>query len=426
MKKNVEKKLKNVNYLTTFDMVEISFLVLMVLPSCFPMVTVFLNGVIMTLGGFLGWLTIVLIKRENYQYLKSFKNIYPVLFLGVLYFVAYSFYNPIYGNRYLGISFLFFGPVIYEYYKSMNKQYIFKYVFIILTPLVLFTAFKTGSALLTNPYISRLIKSDGGNESIKILKQGISGYSLIYMLTFLSSIFLYVFLKEKAIKRKSICLVAYIGSLFIIILSNYFTALITCIFSFVILVIMNEAEKQGSLFVIFIIAVAVIFVVFGDEIINGLIDLILKIAPDGKTAERLSVMQGDFLKNFWDEMKKDRIPVLESSIKTFIENPFFGIMSNTEDGMWKFTVLGQHSHILDTLAIWGMIFGYVNIRILFLPFTKERRIKCKPLWTVMLLNVIIIFLFNNAINSVAFAMYWVFPFVCDYYGKEKIEERGMM
>jgi len=422
MKKYTQKKEK---VLDTFDVVEITFLILMVLPTCFPMVTLLLKGVIMTLGGFLGWLIIVLIKRENYAYLKNFKNIYPVVFLGVLYFVAYSFYNPIYGNRYLDMAILFFGPVIYEYYKSMNKQYIFKYVFMILAPLVLFTAFKTGHALIKDPYISRLIKSDGSAQTAAILRQGVSGYSLMYMLTCLSSVFLYIFLKEKTLKKKSFFLSLYIGSIVVIILSNYFTALITCVLSFVILIIMNEAEKQGSLFVIFVIAVGIIFVVFGNEIINGLIELIIKIAPEGKTAERLSLMQGNFLKEFWKEMEYDRLPTLKKSVKTFVENPIFGVMTSGEVLRMQFDGLGQHSHILDTLAIWGVIFGSVNIRILFLPFTKERRIICRPLWTVVWLDIIIIFLFNNAINSVAFVLHWVFPFVCDYYKKEKImmEER---
>lgn len=405
-----------VKKMTSIDKVSILLIFAGILPAVFPMITVFVPNIMLSNVGFFGWFVLNFIDKRHNKYMFSVKNIFPIIFMFIMYFIANAFENKIYGNRYWNLSIFYFGPIIYNFYRSENREYIFKYVFMLLAPFVLFTALKTGTALATNPYIARSIKS--GDESFATLRKGIGGYAFIYFMVALAPVFLYVSVEEKKLSRKALFLGMFLGCAAITILSNYFTALLTLVLSSSIVLIMRSLKK-GSVFMAIMLVVIVIFLLFsGEEFYNGFIDFLTNLAG-GKTADRLTTMRGSLFKGLMEEFMGDRAATLGYSWNAFKEHFFLGMVADTASGYLELAKLGQHSHILDTMAIWGVLWGSINIKILFSPFNRKKRSKNAAFTAAMLVVTIIIFGFNNAVNSVAFVISIVYPFVTDYYNKER-------
>ncbi len=404
--------------LNSIDKLSVFVLFLGILPTVFPMVTLIVPGVIISNFCFGVWFVLACIDSRYSEFMKKVKNIYPLLVLAIVCLVSEAFDNTIFVNRYLGISLLFFGTMIYEYYRSAKRLDILKYVILMLLPFIAFTAIRTAIGLNTNSYLARSIKSEGA-ETEALYRQGYSGYSLIYGLSIASPIMLYCFMKEKNKKLRALYLIGFIVSIYTIIKANYMTALVTIVVSN-LFIIVGRGNKSKAFTIFTIIGITVFIIFVGDPVVRVVANVIMKYAgADGRVGKVLSIESGSIIENIYDAFISGRFDRIKGSFDKFFENFLFGISVHQGIGRISLSTLGQHSHIADTLAIWGALFGTIILRITFRIFRKEYFEDSRWILSVAVaLASIVILGFNNAINSVFFVMYIVYPYVYEHYGAE--------
>lgn len=89
--------------------------------------------------------------------------------------------------------------------------------------------------------------------------------------------------------------------------------------------------------------------------------------------------------------------------------------------------VGQHSHIWDTLAFYGLPAGILNIYLYLKPFIMKFR-EGQNFRTMSLVTgaaTMILLYANNYSASICFVAYFVFPLVLDYINKtNKVKEVG--
>lgn len=380
------------------------------------MVTVYIPGVVMSNGGFFGWLTFILLFDEkNRKMMLNIRTIYPVVLIVSMYMLASTFGNSVFGNRYMATSLLFFAPVIFKYYSKTNKLSVIKYIVVMLLPFILFVWMKTTYALISNPYVARSIKSEG-EATMALYRRGVSGYQFIYFITALAPLLLYVFLYDKDLKLKSISFLLYIMTFVTIVMSNYFTALLGWGLSSAVMVVVYFLKNKNIFMVIMFIMATIIFLIMLDEMFGLGMSFISDLSGGKKTADRLSEMEGSFWGGLIEEMRTDRWPVMQHSIETFFKYPIIGVSAKDFNGQYPLIDIGGHSYIVDTFAIWGVLIGCLTVKITFKPFTKKRfKGKMSVLSVPMLMITLVILIFNNMTNSVASVYCLLYPYMCEVY-----------
>lgn len=336
----------------------------------------------------------------------------------------YFFDNSTIAHRYLNLL-----PLIlwYYYYLFLKENHEYKKIKKIINITIFFaiiTSCITIYNLIANPYISRSIKSSG-EYSINLSKKGIGGYSLIYSMCILG---IYSLIKLKIHdKNKFIYLFIYLLSLVLMVLSNYFTALLIFIFSSIISAIFIKKEKSSirkiiEAFLLFIF----IFLIFNDDFMNFLISVFLKTIPNnGKTYLRLLDIKNSFASNLIDLFLDDRGNSITMSLNNCMKNPFFGIVfSKMKMNDGYYVGFGQHSHILDTFALYGLFVGFIYFILLIFPFINEFKKYNKNI-VLLIVSIIMlsIFIFNNGTDAIAFSLFLAFPTLFD--NKLKYENRSV-
>jgi hypothetical protein len=104
------------------------------------------------------------------------------------------------------------------------------------------------------------------------------------------------------------------------------------------------------------------------------------------------------------------------SIEAFKEHPILGLLGSgqlqvSNGSLYGF---GQHSYILDTFALYGIVGGTLNLLALAAPFINRYRIKRDiSLDITMFVVMLLLYLVNNASESIALAVTIIYPFIRD-------------
>ena len=366
----------------------------------------------------IGWLLISLAHSPRFFLHISFFKFCVYIFIGYTLLVPYLFQTVTLSNRYIALLMFPLGYIIYMYYMSADRKKELKYILIITCVFAAITWIRTTYALVDNGSISRSIKSSGA-YSETVLASGVGGYEFIYFMCILSPIALVLAFCSNNKAKRFFYLVIWTGCIIIIILSNYFTALILAFVSAVVAVCLHYGRKNFVVFIIVSVGIIILLIALSDKIV----ELIIAISADGKTALRLQE-EGSLLGNIIEEFTNDRWPTLLTSINSWIAHPAFGVVINQEtvSGMYLQNV-GQHSHLLDTFAIFGTIVGILNCYILFKPFQYMMEYnKKKNLIYSFLIAYIGVLLFNNATPSLAIVAYLIIPLVLDGEKNVKIKQ----
>ena len=378
----------------------------------FPRINHFFDSTIICLICLIIWCFVSILYKPTFYYKMPKRRILLLfVYLGFVIW-AYLLGYSVIAHRYMSLALIYWGIIIFDFYKETNNLKELKKVLYVVLFLSIVTALTTLVALIQDPYIARSIKSSG-EYSENLAKRGIGGYSFIYYLVVCAPLLLFLVIKKgNKIGIRFFWLLLYLFTMFVIIKSNYLTAVITSVLASVILVF-GSLFNRGRGRHYFIFFILILFVIL---FIN--IDFILKLLPE--RVSRVLVIDGEsMLGSIWKEFTGDRLPTLQSSWKAFLENPIFGIMGNRElghDGEFL-TGFGQHSFILDTFALYGIIGGILNLVAVFLIFGKRTYKNVNgALRIAVLSSVIIIFLFNNATESIALAIFILYPFVQHYSG----------
>ncbi|MBE5039338.1 hypothetical protein [Ructibacterium gallinarum] len=399
------------------DLIPTAVLLLCFSFACFPPLTTYVPSIAVTFPCLCIWFFYSFLEDRNFFLNGSWKVTGAILFVLYSILIPYMLGAGIFGNRYADLTLIPMAPLIYHYYKVHNRLYVLNNVLIVVVVLLIITTFITQMALIEQPYISRNIKS--GEESYDTLRQGIGGYSLIYTLVPCSIILTYVFLRERKWLKKILVAAGLCIIVPTIILSNYMTALIATFLGCVLTVVLEKTvdNKNKAFAVLMGLVFVSIFLFWGKDILNYIIDFILQIAPSGRTAERLLEFQGSILEGIQEEMQSDRLPTLLSSVETFFAHPLMGIIAADEQEWFSF---GQHSHVIDTFAIFGILGGIFNLTILVLPYREKGKwIRYGRSLTIpIFLSMCIIYGQNNATDSIALVYGVFYPYIRDYYQKK--------
>lgn len=387
----------------------------------YPPVTAIFNTNLICAFCLFGWLAVSFITDSDFYLQQDFRNVYPLIFYLATIVIPYMFGVGVIGNRYLSLGLIPLGYMIFNYYKQKERLCDLKRISVIMAFFAAITFFKTLKALIENPYISRSIKSSG-EHSETLARQGIGGYAFIYFIVIASIFLLYFSLKSKSRLFRLIAVITYLMTLILILKSSYMTALLTVIIASAVLLLSHYANSNSTNIIILSVLVITIFffLINVDVIINKYSDII----PQRIASIVVSENGKSIYQSILDEFMNDRWPTMLESVGMFLKYPFFGIIGTgnirfAESGL--LTGFGQHSHILDTFALYGFLIGIVNIFIIFKPFKDQNgnRIKYgKALNRAMLVCTVGIYLFNNATPSTAFALGIMFPLIREIYDSE--------
>ena len=197
-----------------------------------------------------------------------------------------------------------------------------------------------------------------------------------------------------------------------IIYANYFTAFLMLLASIVLLLVLNNRNILTKVFILFMV------LIFRKSIFEYIISSMINFLESGATVEKLVKLQAAFLGyNGNDSIFLDRASTILLSWNSFLENLLGGLIVKPIGSSGGFLVgFGQHSHFMDTFALYGLVIGILNVYIILYPFFirfKENHMLFS-LNLSMLMSVLIIFSLNNVTPSIGFVIFFMYPVFYDW------------
>jgi|GEM_PF-4400636 len=340
-----------------------------------------------------------------------------IICFGILIIISLLSSQNIIANRYAGLALTSMFFWIYSYNSVLRGlKYNIRIVLLSLVPII-YTSLITVAVLLTNPYASRMVKSSvDGN--IELAQSGVSGYSLIYAAVIMAITLIPILIERNRIKlgklNKLLVWALLILFLSLIVLSNFFTALIAAVFAILSITLLFRSKRMLFL----LIPISIIYLTLHKDINLMVIDTVLVwVQPEGITRIRLDEMKTELLIGAKSSSIDTRSDRLDESIEVLTSYPIIGYIagSGTEFDLQK---IGQHSTVLDTFAMYGIIMGSFFFWIMLLPFkyiiSRGNSYKMKTFGWIIGLAFIFLIVFNNLTASIGYAAFFFFPTVFDY------------
>lgn len=375
----------------------------------FPMMTTLLPSAAVRLICFLLWLLFAV--TSNTRFLLWKNN-----FVLLLIYVYLSLYPAVCGystitNRYVSMSFVLCGSIVFRYYYAHNKLDILKKILRITALLSLITMLITYKQLLINPYISRSIKSSG-EYSEMLARRGIGGYTFVYYIAVLSISVLYFGLKTGQKRKRVLAMIWYVFSILFVIKSNYMTAVLVVAVCSAILLVLSSASNKKWGFVLGLISGILVFVLV--LLLDRILAVVGDFMPERIARVLISGSGGSAIESVIYEFYLDRWPTIQSSLHAFLKHPLLGLLGSGTlgyDGQFL-TGLGQHSFVLDSFAFFGIMGGSICMYASFYPLKKSAVWKNhSPLRTAMMVCVMMMYFLNNATESIALAVAIISPYI---------------
>ncbi|WP_066055695.1 hypothetical protein [Robertmurraya korlensis] len=395
----------------------------LIVASILPQLKLIPGYTVSVFAAMFAWFICALLLNPIFFVRPQINTLLIIFFVSYTFLTPYLFGNSTLGNRYLehGVMFVFY--LMYKYNKMFDYSHISKSLVKWIIPVVIYTSVVTFYGLLNNPYLARSIKTSG-EDTMMLRAQGVGGYELIYFLVFVSIILFYILFNIKLISiyKKILSYLILLLFLLTIVFANYFTALLIVTIAFSLILIISKGKLLiKSIFILF----GIIFLFFSKEVINLIISWLISFLEEGSTVYKLQILQANIMgSNGEGSLLLNRTLTLESSWNAFLDNPIIGIITNPIESNGGFMVgFGQHSHFIDTLALFGLFFGILNIILIIQPFIVRMRINPDLIGfnLTILISTIILFLMNNATTSIGFAVFFVYPVVYDWFvEREKI------
>ena len=194
-------------------------------------------------------------------------------------------------------------------------------------------------------------------------RQNIGGFDEIYSFTLSIPLAAIVFMKKKGILRILSLSVAVLF-LFTIIKSDYTTALVFAVLSFLLFFFPLKTKNRT---IIIVISLIVAFLLLGDSI--NVFSFISRLSGSDAVSNRMSDLS-DWLQSGQLNDNSDvsgRFGLYMISLKGFLTSPIIGNLTSKE------TMVGGHSFILDNLSTYGLI-GIIS---LLLMYSAIYNLNCK-------------------------------------------------
>ena len=347
-------------------------------------------------------LIFIAVKNQKKCFERKVQYILLLIFVFYSTVVPYAAGSPVWANRYMELLFFLTAPLMVNYYINSGAEKTLKKFLVVILLFAAITFIKTGIELLQHPYIVRSIKSSGDYSST-LRSSGIGGYEFTYFTVIMGVVFFYCFCEFK--KKRYLLFTA--ACVLFTLLSNYIIALMLIVVGCISALVLSKDKKLRIIGIILIV-----LIVFSSAMMNYFVDLINTLSPNGRIS-RLFSGGNDVFSTLRYTFIEDRLPTLLSSVRSIGSGYGLGVIFMPSDT--ALLELGQHSHILDTLAILGIPASLIYFYLIFRPL---RTPVCIAIVYVLLL------FFNNATNSIALAVYFMVPLIIEYAGEaaQKSEE----
>lgn len=358
------------------------------------------------------WLLVSLTIGKRAIFNRSKYRIYVGVFVLYTVLISYFFGNGVIGNRFLELSQLYLFYIGYEINKFYGFHYYNKRVIYGLIPFIVATCLTTIRALLVNPFASRDILERGAVERAST---SVGGYGFIYFIVVIFCSLLFYFGRNSMPKKHRLTVLSLLGLLFVtVLLSNFMTGLLLCLFALVMRIFFPRLSKGRS---IIIVTVGVFIFLFFEPIIVLISDAALAYLGDSLNASRVKEIRDLLIKGNSGASVTARADTYSQSFQLFLNNPFFGIIINPirRVGLGV-SGFGQHSQVLDTFALFGFLIGTIQVYLIGNPIAKRINFKTKQNNNLPLIMLIVAFSLatvNNLTPSIGFAIFFIFPVIHD-------------
>ncbi len=282
----------------------------------------------------------------------------------------YSSFNP---YSILGTFYLFFiGSFMFQYYRryKSDKKFLGKIAFITIIFYVL-GAVQTYIGLHNFPNAARVLAVGGLDYQYREMysNMGIGGFNFVYSSCFLAIMLIHPLRKEKNTFSKKTRFLLFVGLIILLLMilkASYAIAILITLFGIgMVFVVRNKT----SFYLLLIILLLTLFII-PKEVIAQILMEGANLFHDNKI---ISEKFSDLAKSFVDVSSSSqtgyRFELYFSSLKTFIENPLFGI--NGPFGKGDFNV-GGHSGWFDMMAYFGLFTVIPLFSAIYFNFKKIR------------------------------------------------------
>lgn len=370
------------------------------------------------IGLILLWLALSSIRCKKY-YSNIKKIILFILLFGLYTFILpILFGNSVISNRYLNVFSLFFYYIVYDYNSSTNNQNNKLLSWIFINTVITYTT--TILALLKNNYVARSIKSSG-ELTISLLKQNIGGYEFIYFIHILLILYLICFLEEEKLYKKIIYIITVIMSLYLVIISNYLTALIIDLIIVISILFSKFLSKKSKIIRMFACTILFVCCIFYKNILNTMIDTTTIFTGNSYNTVRLLQLK-DELNGKGENIYSDRSDRIILNINQTLSYPLTGIVIDKIEYEGNYlSGFGQHSFITDTYALFGLFIGSLLIYILIVPlYSFIKKYKDYKMFIILISADLFIILFiNNFDTLLGLVVYYMMPTYFDFIENKK-------
>lgn len=395
----------------------LSFLYIMAILAIFPPVRAlaFFNALWPLV--MIGWLFSSLLISRDFFIKVSIHRLMTYVFIIYSIVLPYISGSTFIGNRYLELTQLIIFYWGFELCKRKGRLTDAVKLIWCFLPAAIIVSVITISEYAQHPYISRLAKKDTA-AGIQYMLQGVGGYDFVYCLVFLLLPLIYFCFNRNVLLGHRMKVVLYVLlALFAvnILLSNFATALFLVSFAIMFRFFLKRVSTLLLLTYIFIFAILFPFL---PSIIVYFLDFALDYFGTSMNAARMLELRQLLLVGVIEVSMGARIEAFALSIDVFLDNFLLGIVvDGLEVSSTGTTAFGQHSFFIDGFALFGVVFGLLQIYVFMYPLKKEFVLTSLHRTTLPFLVFILAMVFftiNNAVPAVGFVIYFVYP-VLNYY-----------
>jgi len=351
----------------------------------------------------MAWLLITFNTRSEF-YLRPNKITAAIIFSFVsMTVMMLLFSNIVYWKLEVGLFMYYVFVMIFLYYHKYLKAKLFRFFWIILTILPIWS-FITLLALLQNPYAARSVRE--GNVDTTLNLAGVGGYGHIYMSAIIDVCCIVVLLEAKHIKswkRMLLFVNAFMGFAQVFFSGYTLSAIIVLIaLGSTIFFKKNKRGRPKILGILTIIILVTIILINIYPLSLYLSELSERTSHHYKVRDFIYFLDtGEFGNTFIG-----RFNLYIQSIKSAIRYWYGGIIT-IPNLQLSTDLYGWHSTILDSYAMFGIVIGTLNAYILFsVPFklSRSNKYKFSSLPISILIGLILLLTLNNATGTIAIAI----------------------
>jgi len=384
------------------------FTLIFVILLCTPIV--FWNGAMIPYGiTIFGWIlsaTVIILKTEKIRIFKI-QLLVVIWIIFVLFYRLLGISSAIFFN-YASIIVFWLSFFIYcfyhFYFPKIYKIRLCQFSIVILLANIV----QNFVILILYPNASRGTTQGGANYNYyRSLNIGSTSFVFAALLLFI--IFLGLFINEK----KKLVKTSYF---FILILLIYFQfqcarliAILLMFISIILFFLHGKKNKLKILGIILAIPTIILFSIYSKSILLYFSQNIKNQYLATRFYDLASIFEGN---NLNDSTAIRRLYLYKISLKTFLNNPFFGVGEHWNESY--ITRIGQHSEIFDTLARYGIFGGVVWVSFYYWYFIKivKKDIHISVASITFIIFVIYSF-FNNIVSHQAqtAVFFFIIPFL---------------